>query len=236
MPASALRTLASQLRIEDTVVSPHVTEPETPPTLGVLVAAGPAAKVDPAAYALVIESVREGYLLHYGVPRVIVGAESDLRLLAGDYLYALGLERLAGLGDLPAVRQLSDLISLGAQLHADAPTAAAATAQTDTTTAQPTATAATPQPAAGATAAPAQATRPDPAGEALWLASTMAIATGDAAGMDEAKFALRAGNPGAQTALEAAAASMATRAGLADSLAQAAHSIHFRASDPPDLG
>ena len=198
MPASALRTLASQLRAEDTVVSPHVVEPEAPASLGVLVAAGPAATSDPAGYAQVIESVREGYLLHYGEPRVIVGAEADLRLLAGDYLYALGLERLAGLGDLPAVRQLSDLISLGAQLHADGPGAAA--------------------------------------GEALWLASTMAIATGDAAGMEEAKFALRAGNPGAEAALAAAASSMATQAGLADSLAQASHSIHFRASDPPDLG
>ena len=35
----------------------------------------------------------------------MVGADPDLRLLAGDYLYALGLERLAGLGDLPAVRE-----------------------------------------------------------------------------------------------------------------------------------
>ena len=64
-----------------------------------------------------IESVREGYLLHYGEPRVVVGADADLALLAGDYLYALGLERLAALGDLEAIRELSDLISLSAQLH-----------------------------------------------------------------------------------------------------------------------
>ena len=64
-----------------------------------------------------IESVREGYLLHYGEPRVVVGADPDLALLAGDYLYALGLERLAALGDLEAIRELSDLISLSAQLH-----------------------------------------------------------------------------------------------------------------------
>ena len=70
--------------------------------------------------------MREGYLLHYGEPRVVVGADADLRLLAGDYLYALGLERLAGLGDLPAVRELSDLISLGAQLNAEASGPAAA--------------------------------------------------------------------------------------------------------------
>ena len=47
----------------------------------------------------------------------MVGADADLALLAGDYLYALGLERLAALGDLEAVRELSDLISLSAQLN-----------------------------------------------------------------------------------------------------------------------
>ncbi len=61
--------------------------------------------------------MREGYELHYGQPRVVAGADRDLELLAGDYLYALGLERLAGLGDLDAVRELSDLISLAARVH-----------------------------------------------------------------------------------------------------------------------
>jgi len=98
------------------VISPHVVDPTEPAALGELAAAGPGAAGDPAAYALVLESIREGYLLHYGEPRVVKGADPDLRLLAGDYLYALGLERLAGLGDLPAVRALSDLIALGAQL------------------------------------------------------------------------------------------------------------------------
>jgi hypothetical protein len=64
-----------------------------------------------------VESIREGYLLHYGEPRVVGGADADLALLAGDYLYALGLERLAALGDLEAIRELADLISLSAQLH-----------------------------------------------------------------------------------------------------------------------
>ena len=45
------------------------------------------------------------------------GPRATLALLAGDYLYALGLERLAALGDLEAVRELSDLISLAAQVH-----------------------------------------------------------------------------------------------------------------------
>jgi hypothetical protein len=69
--------------------------------------------------AFVLEAVREGYLLHYGEPRVFEGMDPDLRLLAGDALYALGLARLAATGDLPAVAELSDLISLCAWAEAD---------------------------------------------------------------------------------------------------------------------
>ena len=118
MPADALATLAEQLRADESVISPCVRDPEAAPLLGELVAAGPGAAADPAAYSLVVESVREGYLLHYGESRVLATDDRDLRLLAGDYMYALGLERLAGLGDLLAVRELADLIALSAQLHA----------------------------------------------------------------------------------------------------------------------
>jgi hypothetical protein len=117
-PEAALAALAAQLRAEESVISPQVADPgETEPAFGLLAAAGPRAAKAPAEYSLLIESVREGYLLHYGEPRVVVGADPDLALLAGDYLYALGLERLAALGDLEAIRELSDLISLSAQLH-----------------------------------------------------------------------------------------------------------------------
>jgi hypothetical protein len=67
----------------------------------------------------VLEAVYEGYLLHYGEPRLFAGMDPDLRLLAGDALYALGLARLAERGDLPAVAELSDLISRSAQAHAE---------------------------------------------------------------------------------------------------------------------
>jgi hypothetical protein len=70
--------------------------------------------------ALVLESILEGYLLHYGRPRLVDTPDEDLRLLAGDHLYALGLSHLAGLGDLEAVRALADLITLCARAHADA--------------------------------------------------------------------------------------------------------------------
>jgi hypothetical protein len=68
----------------------------------------------------VLEAVYEGYLLHYGEPRLFAGMDDDLRLLAGDALYALGLARLAEGGDLAAVAELADLISRSAQAHAEA--------------------------------------------------------------------------------------------------------------------
>lgn len=118
-PAQALTVLAEQLRAEDTPISTHVVEPGEEPRFGLLVAARPRARAAPAEYALVIEAVREGYLLHYGEARLLRGHDEDLALLAGDYLYALGIERLAALGDATAVGHLADLISRCAQLHAE---------------------------------------------------------------------------------------------------------------------
>jgi hypothetical protein len=66
-----------------------------------------------------IEAVYEGYLLHYGAPRAFAELEADLRLLAGDALYALGLSRVADRGDLEAVAELSDLITAAARAHAE---------------------------------------------------------------------------------------------------------------------
>jgi hypothetical protein len=107
-PASALQLLAAQLRAEDTPISPQVIDPDEAATFA-----------PPGKYAFVIEAVREGYLLHYGAPRLLSGHDPDLALLAGDYLYALGIERLAQLGDTAAVHRLADLISTCAQLHSE---------------------------------------------------------------------------------------------------------------------
>ena len=116
---TSLASLSELLRDGENVISPHVVDSGEEPTLGALVASGPRAAEAPDEYLLLVEAIREGYLLHYEEPRVIRGADSDLRLLAGDYLYALGLERLAARGDLEAVGELADLISLAAQIHAE---------------------------------------------------------------------------------------------------------------------
>lgn len=77
---------------------------------------------------LAVTAVLEGCLLHYGQPRALQIADPDLALLAGDRLYALGLARLAAIGDLDAIAELSDVIALSAQAHAsgDGPLALAA--------------------------------------------------------------------------------------------------------------
>jgi hypothetical protein len=112
---SALQALADQLRGEETPIAPHVIDPAEPSQLGELAGGG--------EYALVVEAVREGYLLHYEQPRLLAGHDPDLALLAGDYLYALGLDRLAALEDTRAVAILSDLISACARLQAEGETA-----------------------------------------------------------------------------------------------------------------
>jgi len=103
-----LQALAQQLKDEGTPISAHVAEPAEADSLA-----------PPGDRAAVLEAVREGYLLHYGQARLLEGHDDDLALLAGDYLYALGIERLAALGDTDAVLVLADLIAASAQLHAE---------------------------------------------------------------------------------------------------------------------
>ena len=67
-----------------------------------------------------VAAVREGYELHYGSPEVVAVDDPDLALLAGDRLYALGLEKLASAGDLDAIGVLCETIATCARAHAEA--------------------------------------------------------------------------------------------------------------------
>lgn len=75
--------------------------------------------VAPARFALGVESIYEGYLLHYGRPRLFRPADDDVALLLGDYLYAHGLVRVAALGEIDAVAALAELISTCAHLRGE---------------------------------------------------------------------------------------------------------------------
>jgi hypothetical protein len=116
-----LERLRELVAAEGEAIAPALASTPGEDALGPLVVAAAATRTDGPEYALVVESVLEGYLLHFGRSRLLGTADADLRLLAGDYMYALGLSRLARLGDLPAVRALADLITLSARHHAAAP-------------------------------------------------------------------------------------------------------------------
>lgn len=80
---------------------------------------GPRTAARAGAYELALEAIREGYRLHYETGAVVRTEDPDLALLGGDRLYAMGLARLADLGDLEAIAELADVISLSAQAHAE---------------------------------------------------------------------------------------------------------------------
>ncbi|HTW12586.1 MAG TPA: hypothetical protein VME01_07580 [Solirubrobacteraceae bacterium] len=73
-------------------------------------------------YPRVIADIAKGVRLHYENGG---SADPDLDLLLGDQSYALGLQRLAALGDLEETARLADLIAAVAQAYAEGESAAA---------------------------------------------------------------------------------------------------------------
>ena len=70
-------------------------------------------------HALGLETIYEGYLVHYGRSRLFEPTDDDTALLLGDYLSAHGLVRIAAAHEVDAVADLSELISLCSQLRAE---------------------------------------------------------------------------------------------------------------------
>ena len=73
----------------------------------------------PDEHRVGLETIYEGYLVHYGRSRLFAPPDRDTALLLGDYLYAHGLVRIAETGDVKAVSDLAELISRCAHLRAE---------------------------------------------------------------------------------------------------------------------
>jgi hypothetical protein len=69
--------------------------------------------------ALGIETIYEGYLVHYGRSRLFATDEPNLALLLGDRLYARGLVHVSRFGDVAVVADLATLLELCARLQAE---------------------------------------------------------------------------------------------------------------------
>jgi len=121
-PAAGVEALRAVMREDDGPLAKTVSDDPVPaaerPDYAATAASGPRAAEHRDEVELAVSAVREGYELHYGRPRALRIDDPDLALLAGDRLYALGLARLAAIGDLAAIAELADLISLSAQAHA----------------------------------------------------------------------------------------------------------------------
>jgi hypothetical protein len=114
------QSLADALRAEGGLLAGSLLDDvdPTPSAPAARSAAGPRSSRHAAEVELLVEAIHEAYLLHYARGRTVTQADEDLALLAGDRLYALGLDRLAHLGDLVSVAALAEVIAECAQAHA----------------------------------------------------------------------------------------------------------------------
>ncbi len=62
-------------------------------------------------FALGLELIHEGYLVHQGASRAFAPPDTEVAILLGDHLYADGLVEICRTGDLVAVAALAELIA-----------------------------------------------------------------------------------------------------------------------------
>lgn len=119
--AETLAAIRDEIVLDSSLFSERLKpEPSAVDTAGfadifMAAAAGADAGTDDHLYAL--EYIFEGYLLHYGESRLLRPDEDDFQLLAGDYMYARGLNHTAAIGDLFYIRALASLIEFCSYLH-----------------------------------------------------------------------------------------------------------------------
>ena len=73
----------------------------------------------PSELALGIETIYEGYCVHYGRSRLFSTIDPNLALLLGDRLYADGLVHVSEAGSVTVVAELATLLELCARLQAE---------------------------------------------------------------------------------------------------------------------
>jgi hypothetical protein len=127
-PSTVVERLRAAVRASGSPLISSLGEPEPEPEgaaadgkdgeHALIAASGPRVAEQREHVEIAVAAVEEGYRLHYATPRALRIDDPDLRLLAGDRLYALGLARLAAIGDMTAIAVLADVIALGAQAHA----------------------------------------------------------------------------------------------------------------------
>lgn len=108
---SSISTIHSALAGDDPLLAAALVEP------GKVTPGGPTEELHSAASEVLrvgVEAIREGHLLHWGGARLVQTDDEDLALLAGDRLYALGLESVAATGSEAAIIVLSRLIKASA--------------------------------------------------------------------------------------------------------------------------
>jgi hypothetical protein len=117
LPSSSVADLWETIAVEATAESPLWAEALLP--AGQREPTPVFSPLGQARHALGVETIYEGYLLHYGRPRLFAPPDRHTSLLLGDYLYAHGLVRIAEHGEVETVADLAALISRCAQLRAE---------------------------------------------------------------------------------------------------------------------
>jgi hypothetical protein len=120
--SGTIARLRDAVRASGTPLSSAIGQDDADPAgdeRALLAADGPRVAAHREDIEIAVAAVDEGYRLHYSSPRALHIDDPDLSLLAGDRMYALGLARLAAIGDLTAIAELADIISLSAKAQAE---------------------------------------------------------------------------------------------------------------------
>lgn len=120
---SALATIRASIAADDPLFASNLGETPAgghPPGFAdlFLIAAGSSVTGE-QDYLLALEYTFEGYLLHYGKSRLLAAVPDDLALLAGDYMFARGINHLTVRGSLTGIHLLAQLISFCSLVHCE---------------------------------------------------------------------------------------------------------------------